>query len=91
MIDKYEVVPKNKDKIPQKCSVIKNKSDKIRKPANVLFTGFSGGAGGIRTHVAVTPNGFQVIWGEVKGPNLLRFKAIYYPKYTLLMHLSQYV
>jgi hypothetical protein len=25
--------------------------------------------------VAVTPNGFQVIWGEVKGPNLLRFEA----------------
>ena len=24
-----------------------------------MFTGFSGGAGGIRTHVAVTPNGFQ--------------------------------
>ena len=52
---------------------------------------FYGGAGGIRTHVAVTQNGFQVIWGEVKGPNLLRFKAIFYPKYTLLMHLSQYV
>ena len=52
---------------------------------------FIGGAGGIRTHVPLRTNGFQVIWGEVKGPNLLRFKAIYYPKYTLLMHLSQYV
>ena len=67
MIDKYEVVPKNKDKIPQKCSVIKNKSDKIRKPANVLFTGFSGGAGGIRTHVAVTPNGFKLSWEKSKA------------------------
>ena len=50
-----------------------------------------GGAAGIRTLVPVKANGFQVIWGEVKGPNLLRFKAIYYPKYTLLMNLSQYV
>ena len=56
-----------------------------------MFAGFSGGAAGIRTHVPLRTNGFQVIWGEVKGPNLLRFKAIYYPKYTLLMHLSQYV
>ena len=52
---------------------------------------FIGGAAGIRTPVPLRTNGFQVIWGEVKGPNLLRFKAIYYPKYTLLMHLSQYV
>ena len=52
---------------------------------------FIGGAAGIRTLVPVKANGFQVIWREVKGPNLLRFKAIFYPKYTLLMHLSQYV
>ncbi len=30
-----------------------------KKPANAVFTGFSGGAGGIRTHVGVNPNGFQ--------------------------------
>ena len=39
---------------------------------------FIGGAAGIRTLVPVKANGFQVIWGEVKGPNLLRLQAICY-------------
>ena len=35
-----------------------------------------GGAAGIRTLVPLRTNGFQVIWGEAKGLDLLRLRVI---------------
>ena len=37
---------------------------------------FIGGAAEIRTPVPLRTNGFQVIWGEVKGLDLLRLRVI---------------